>query len=337
MKIFNKKIIFLIFKNNYRYNALGNFAKNRIYNKFLFINLSGRTKSILGKIIYFFKLGNFISIDGDPFLKNQNSINIWYSGTILKIKKKYLNFKNNYVNIINSTLIRQENQFNIYPLIDNSGDFKFSNKIIFMGKIHFEPNRFSFFDDKKLFQIKDHLLNDFTLIDNNDFWSEYTKNKSQLEKFDNYKIIKTFMRKEILKKINKYFKNHLHVYSDKFSKDNFQYFKPVYNIKKVHDIYKGNLCIDTGPIPGSVTFSPRAIQIFESQGIMIQAEQKDSKSKLKNLYDDLVAKNINDYLSKIEILFTRKEKRDETIEKIQIFSNHCKFNMEQTLLKIFDK
>ena len=199
-----------------------------------------------------------------------------------------------------------------------------------MGKVYFEPSKFSLFDDKKLNQIKDDLLNDFTLIDNNDFWLEFAKNKSEVEKFDNYRIVKTFMRKEILKKINKYFKKHLYVYSNNFSKDKFQYLKPVYDIKKVYDIYKGNLCIDTGPIPGSVTFSPRAIQIFESQGILIQAEQKESKSKLKNLHDDLVAKNINDFLSKIEILFSKKNKREEIMDKIRIFSNECKFNMEES-------
>ena len=336
MKIFNRKVIFLIFKNNYRYNALGNFAKNRIYNKLIFINLSGRIQSVIGKIIYFFKLGSFISIDGDPFLKRQNSINIWYSGTTLKIKKKYIPFKNNYVNIINPTLIKKENYFNIYPLIDNFRSFKFFNKIIFMGKIYFEPNKSSLFNDRALYQIKDDLLNDFTLIDNNNFWLTYAKNKSQIEKFENYKIIKTFMRKEILKKINRYFKNYLYVYGEKFSEDNIQYLKPEYRIKKVYDIYKGNLCIDTGPIPGSVTFSPRAIQIFESQGIIIQTEQRDSQKKLKSLYDDLSAKNIDDYLAKIEILLTKKYKQEEVIEKIRIFSKECKLNIEQNLLKIFN-
>ena len=75
--------------------------------------------------------------------------------------KEYVNFKNNYVNIINPSLIKKENQFNIYPLIDNFENVEFFNKIIFMGKVYFEPNKFSLFDDKKLNQIKDDLYNDF--------------------------------------------------------------------------------------------------------------------------------------------------------------------------------
>jgi hypothetical protein len=337
MRIFNKKFIFLIFRNNYRYNAIGNFSKNRIYKKFFFINLSGKIKSVLGKILYILNLGNFISIDGDPFLDKKNSINIWFSGTTLKIKKDYLNHKNNYVNIINPAIIKKENYFNVYPLIDNFKNFKFNNKIIFMGKFHFKPLDHSFFNYKKLNEIKDNLLNDFTLVDNKKFWLEYSENIPQIKKFENYKIIKTFLRTEILKKINKYFKKYLYIYSENFNEDNFNCLKPEYNIKKIKKIYQGNLCIDTGPIPGSVSFSPRAIQIFESNGLLIQTEQNDSKKKLNNLYYDLTAKNINDYLTKIEILLTKKNKQDEIVKKIKNFSYECKINMEKNLLKIFNK
>ena len=89
-----KKLIFLVFRNNYRKAALGNFGKSAKYNDILLISLGGRFKSIIGKIIFFFKLGKFISIDGDPVLTDKNSsINLWYTGTTLKILKQYRIFR----------------------------------------------------------------------------------------------------------------------------------------------------------------------------------------------------------------------------------------------------
>ena len=64
-----KKIIFLVFRNSYRYSSLGNFGKSNKYGDVLLISLGGRFKSFIGKILYYLKIGKFISIDGDPFLK----------------------------------------------------------------------------------------------------------------------------------------------------------------------------------------------------------------------------------------------------------------------------
>ena len=64
-----KNIIFLIFKSNYRFYALGNFGKTKKYLDYKIISLGGRFKSILGIILYYLNIGKFISIDGNPFLK----------------------------------------------------------------------------------------------------------------------------------------------------------------------------------------------------------------------------------------------------------------------------
>ena len=45
----SKKTIFLIFKSNHRYSALGNFGKSKIYGNISLISLGGRFKSIIGK------------------------------------------------------------------------------------------------------------------------------------------------------------------------------------------------------------------------------------------------------------------------------------------------
>ena len=112
-----KNIIFLIFRNNYRKSSIGNFGKSNTYGKIKLVSLSGRIKSIFGKMLYFLKLGKFISLDGDPFLKNEkNSINIWFTGTSLRIAKKCLNFKNNYVNMNNPIIKKEKKYFHFYLL-----------------------------------------------------------------------------------------------------------------------------------------------------------------------------------------------------------------------------
>jgi hypothetical protein len=333
-----RKIIFIIFKNNYRKNALGNFGKSEIYNNFIIINLSGRIKSFLGKFLYFFNLGKFISIDGDPFLKNKsNSINIWYPGTSLKIHKKFKSFENNYVNITNPVLIPNEKYFNIYPIIKTKNFYSNDRKIIFMGKFHFEPKDEIYFNTKKLNSIKKKILNNFSLIDTKNFWQKYMPNASLEEKFENYKIIKTFLRKEILKKINLNFKEKFRIYGLSTGESDFNFLKPTYNLRDIRKIYQGNICIDTGPIPGSVTFSPRAIQIFESGGIILQTNQSDAKQKLNNLYEELTANNIDNYLKKIEELIISDEKCKELIEKIKQFSFVSKNKLNSTLMGIFDE
>ena len=77
-----KKIVFLVFGSNHRYSTLGNFGKSNIYKSILLISLGGRFKSIIGRILYFFKIGKFIALDAYPFFKNkENSINLWFNGS----------------------------------------------------------------------------------------------------------------------------------------------------------------------------------------------------------------------------------------------------------------
>ena len=52
------------------------------------------------------------------------------------------------------------------------------------------------------------------------------------------------------------------------------FFDSVYDNKKVEKIYEGNICIDTGSVLGSLSLHPRSIKILESNGLLIQAQQK---------------------------------------------------------------
>ena len=66
-------------------------------------NLSGPVYSVLGKILLFFKLGKFISCDGEPFIK-KSGINLWMGGTDIKIPDDFKTFHNNCVVMNNLTL-----------------------------------------------------------------------------------------------------------------------------------------------------------------------------------------------------------------------------------------
>ena len=106
------KYIFIIFRNNFRKSTLGNFGKSNVYGKIKIISLSGRIKSIFGKILYFFKIGKFISADGDPFLKDKNiSINLWFTGTSLRITKEFKKYQNNFVNMNNPIITQEKKNF----------------------------------------------------------------------------------------------------------------------------------------------------------------------------------------------------------------------------------
>lgn len=338
MNFLKKKIVFLIFKNNYRLNALGNFAKTNFYDKFIVINLSGRIKSVIGKLFYKLNIGKFISIDGDPFLyKQNNSINIWFTGPKLRIKSQYINFANNYVNIINPAIVEKDNYFHIYPIIKTRKIcFKKARKIIFMGKFFFEPYDEIYFNHNKLLDLKTDILMNFKVIDEKKFWSDRFNDDEIQKKFDNYKIIKTFLRTEILNRINKEFKNHFCVFGTSNEKKEFKILKPVYDLNKIKKIYQGNICIDTGSILGSVTFAPRAIQILESGGLLLQTHQHDSKEKLKEIYSEITSNSINQLLEQIDILLTNHDKCVDYVNKTDQFLIGCRKKISDSLNNAFN-
>ena len=338
MKFFKKKIVFLIFRNNYRLYALGNFAKTNFYKNYIIINLSGRIKSKIGKFFYDLKLGNFISLDGDPFLNNQkNSINIWYTGTKLRITSKYTNFKNNFVNMINPAIIDNDKLFHLYPIVKKRKiEIRDNRKIIFMGNCFFQPDKKNFFTPNRLLELKKEILSNFKTIEEKKFWDDRFKKEELSIKFDNYKIIKTYLRAEILNKINKEFKNDLFVYGTSSIDNKFQTIKPVYDLKKVREIYSGNICIDTGSIFGSATFNPRSIQILESGGILLQTYQQDSREKLKEIYDEVSSNNINLLIEKIDRLLTNYDKCIEIMNKTEKFLINSRKNISNSLDKVFN-
>jgi hypothetical protein len=312
-----KKIVFLVFKNNHRFSALGNFANSTKYDDILLISLGGRFKSIIGKILYFFKIGKFISIDGDPFLKNKNtSINFWLTGTALRISNQYKNYDNNFVNMTNPAIDDEKKVLQLYPIIKKKNQINKNPKLIFMGKIFFKPGNEKLINFDTLKDKKESLLKEFSLIDKSQFWSEINKNQNSLIKFENYKIMKTYLRELILLEINKNFKKYFHLVGEDAKKIGINFSNPTFKIEKIRKIYRGNICMDTGSILGSMSLYPRSIQIIESGGMLIQTKQNDSNKIWGDLEKKIISNNIESLLNTIETNLSDSKTCNENLDMI---------------------
>ena len=332
----NKRYIFLIFRSNYRKSTIGNFGKSNSYGDIKLISLSGRIKSIFGRILYFFKIGKFISVDGDPFLQDEkNSINIWFTGTSLRITKKYKDFKNNYVNMDNPIIDKEKKIFRLMPIIHNRNQIRKDRKIIFMGKIFFQPKENDLLSKEELISCENDLLNDFSLIDNLDFWKRFKKQTNQTDKFENYRILKTFLREKVILEINKNFKDSFLVYGENINDSYIKFKKPVFDLNKVKKIYEGNLCLDTGSIMGSLSLYPRSIQILESGGLLLQTKQIDSKHIWKNLSEKIISNNLEKLLTNLESFLSNTKKCNEALELLENKFATSKKEIEHSLKKIF--
>ena len=332
-----KKLIFLVFRNNYRKAALGNFGKSAKYNDILLISLGGRFKSIIGKIIFFFKLGKFISIDGDPVLTDKNSsINLWYTGTTLKILKQYRYLENNFVNMNNPVIKKEQNLFQVYPIIKRRQNINKEIKIIFMGNISFQPGNSKLISSEVLKQNQKKIIDNFSLIDNKNFWSQLDFAKDDVHRFENYKVFKTYLREQIILEINKNFKKFFFVYGEDKKNIGIKFLKPNFKPNKIKEIYKGNICIDTGSILGSLSLHPRSIQIIESGGLIVQSRQEDANSIWGSMEEKVVFNNISILIEELEKYLTNPKKCNETLEMIfQNFSD-SKSKIKESLNKLFN-
>ena len=331
------KVIFLVFRNNYRNAALGNFGKSKKYNDTFLISLGGRFKSIIGKILFYFKIGKFISIDGDPVLTDENlSINLWYTGTSLKISKQFRHLNNNFVNMNNPIIKEEQKLFQIYPILKKSNKINKKIKIIFMGKIFFQPGSLSLINSEILRNNRMKIMKNFSLIDKKNFWSELNVLKDDVTNFENYKLFKTFLREQIILEIYKNFKKYFFVYGEDKKNTGIEFLKPTYNLNKIRKIYKGNICVDTGSILGSLSLHPRSIQIIESGGLLIQSQQEDSKLIWgEALSDKIIFNNINNLIENLDNYLSSPNKCDETLKMIfQNFSD-SEIKIKENLSKCF--
>ena len=92
---------------------------------------------------------------------------------------------------------------------------------------------------EELISCENDLLNDFSLIDNLDFWKRFKKQNNQTDKFENYRILKTFLREKVILEINKNFKDSFLVYGENINDSYTKFKKPVFDLNKVKKFMKG--------------------------------------------------------------------------------------------------
>lgn len=328
------KFIFLFFRNNFRKNALGNFVKSRFYGNYLIINLSGKINFFFFYLIKLFNFFKIISIEGDPLIY-KNGINFWLTGTHMKIPKKYRHIKNNYVNIVNPVLNYKEKIFQIYPIINNRWKLNKTPKIIYMGKFFFY-NKNNIREKSNVLQL---LKKDYSQIDKKIFWKNNFSHLNQFEVFEKYKILKNFIREDIVIDIDSNFGKYFEIYADgnlSIKLNNSKMYSANYNIKRVKNIYEGNFCLDTGSIMGSSSLYPRSIQILESPGFILQNKQRDSTYIWGDFKKYITFSSSYDLNNLIEKYLSDSHFREEVYFKLRDFNKNNIKKIENSLNKVFN-
>ena len=195
------KYLIFIFKRRFRQKTLNNFLFVKRVKNVWVLNLSGPILNLVGKFLYFFlksKKVVFISCDGQDYLYREvNSINLWMGGTTHKVPDKYKKYKNNFVSA--SSLFSDKTKLlTFFPT--NIYQSKMNNEYKF---VYISENKKV--ENKKSLKIwtenKDQILNDFSLIDNVEFWKKIVDiNNKMSHSF--YVDIKSLMRIELVRVLN---------------------------------------------------------------------------------------------------------------------------------------
>ncbi len=328
------RLIFFSFKNRYRQKELNNFLNTRIYGKYFILNLGGPFKNFIAKILLFLRIGKAISCDGRPLISDKSKgINFWMRGTTLNIPNDFKNLNNNFVTIDNP-FVQNKKIFQMYPIKIKKTQIQDDLKIVYMSRIDIGSN----IEEKNIWdKYKVQLIEDFTLIDNSNFWKKISLNcKDEIKTFNLYKKLKFFLRFEIIKNLKKIFNKKLNLIGDDWSMFPFNSLPSNYNIRKIKNMYKGNICLDLGSIEGSISLYPRSIQIVESGGLIIQSIQSDNKKVWKNIHNKILFNNLSDLISLIEKLLDNKNYSFTLLQEISENFRHSDKSIEKSLDKTFN-
>ncbi len=328
------RLIFFSFKHRYRQKELNNFLNTRIYGKYFILNLGGPFKNFIAKILLFLRIGKTISCDGRPLISDKSKgINFWMRGTTLNIPNDFKNLNNNFVTIDNP-FVQNKKIFQMYPIKIKKTQIQDDLKIIYMSRIDIGSNT----EEKNIWdKYKIQLIEDFTLIDNSNFWKKISLNcKDEIKTFNLYKKLKLFLRFEIIENLKKIFNKKLNLIGDDWIVFPFNSLPSNYNIRKIKNMYKGNICLDLGSIEGSISLYPRSIQIVESGGLIIQSIQSDNKKVWKNIHNKILFNNLSDLISLIEKLLDNKNYSFTLLQEISENFRHSDKSIEKSLDKTFN-
>ena len=327
------KLIYFSFRYRHRQKELNNFLKSRFYGNYMLLNLGGPFRYIFSKIFSLFKIGKAISCDGRPLIKKKsNGINFWMRGTHLNIPKDIRSLNNNYVTIANPVLKNNDQVFRIYPLNINKSKIKNKTKLIYISKTINKSNKNILIWEKFKIQI----MNNFTLIDDINFWKTNFSVNSEEDNFSIYTDLKTYLRHEIILNLKKKYNDKMTLIGDDW-KDYFDDAKgSIFNVNKLKNIYKGNICLDLGSTLGSVSLYSRSNQIIESGGLIVQIKQNDSDEIWKELSNKITFTNQNELIKIIDNMLINKDYCEILLSDIHSNFKDSKKNIENNLNKIFN-
>ena len=312
--IYEKKIFFFIFKHKYRKRTFNNFLNIKKIKNYHVFDLSGTIKYyFFGKPLYFFanffknffKNFVFISCDARPQL-NFNAINLWFGGTSYKVPDKYKDYQNNCF-VFENFSKPEINLLNLYPYKPTNSKSIHKPKIVFVGSFNIqEDNLINEIWDKE----KENIFNNLIIIDENSFWEKYGLSKNKRLQYY-YIQLKERLRLNIIIKIKEMFNKNLVIVGSKWQKYIPDATNDEYDFLKIKKLYAGNICLDFGSKWGSNIIYPRAVEIIENGGLLVQSIQINSSNEiyksgvlnkfnslgdLKNILHNLL--NDNDHLNK---------------------------------------
>ena len=328
------RLVFFSFRHKYRKKELNNFLANRIYGKYFILNLSGPFKYFIAKILVFLKIGKAISCDARPLIPDKTKgINLWMRGTNLDIPNDLKKLNNNFVTIDNP-FIQNQKIFRLYPINIKKTRIQDNLKIIHMSRINIDTST----EEKNIWdKCKDQLIEDFTLVDNNEFLKKISLNHNdEIRMFNLYKKLKLLLRFEIVENLKKIFGNKISLIGDDWSAFHSDSLPSIYNIRKISRMYKGNIGLDLGSLAGSISLYPRSIQIIESGGLIIQSTQNDSNKVWKNIHDKILFNNISDLISLVEKLLNDKQYCLTLLQEISENFRYSNRSIENNLDKIIN-
>ncbi len=326
------KIIFFAFKHRYRFKDLNNFLHSRKYGQYFIINLSGPFKYYLSKIFMFLKIGKYISCDGKPIIKNPKiGYNFFIRGSDLNIPSNFNALQNNIVSI-KHPMLENKKIFQIYPINLKKVNPNKNLKIIFMSTININctENELSIWEKHK-----NEILNNFSIIDDRNFWLNNTNERDNFKINQLYRRIKLLLRFEIIKHLKNKYKEKFYLFGDDWNKYYKDAYKSDYNIKNNINRYKGNVCLDLGCIEGSSSLYSRSNQIIESGGIIVQSEQIDSSEKFEHLKEDIVFNNFTQLDNIFDKILNDHLSAKSILEKINTHFSNSNKNVEKELKKYF--
>ena len=327
-------LIYFAFKYRYRFKDLNNFLKSRIYGNYILLNFSGPFKYYLSKILILLKIGRAISCDGRPLIKNKSQgYNFFIRGTDLNIPTNLLDLDNNIVSI-KHPLLENNKIFQIYPINIKKNKMNDDIKIIFMSSIKLETNEEEFLFWK---MHKEKILSNFAILDDKYFWQNNLANKNLFEINRFYRITKSLLRFEIVTYLKKIYNKKFVLIGEDWRKYSIDSLKSNYDTKKNKKIYKGNICLDTGSLEGSSSLYPRANQIIESGGLIVQSYAFDASEHWKDLKQDLLFKNFDELRNIIDKLINNLELSNILLDKISKHFKNSSISMEETLNRYFSK